>query len=305
MKAQPRVVNKLKITILSTMLVGDLPYKGIGEWGFSALIEADGRKILFDCGERPETVLQNARELGIDLSDVPELIISHNHWDHVGGLLTLRHAFSKRNPKALARAHTAQGIFLSRPSPSNQAETNGLLPMKAEYESSGGEFIIHETSKELFPGIWFTGPVARVFQERNFSSSGKIKTAQGLVEDTIPEDASIVINTPRGLVIVSGCGHAGIVNTVECARKLTPSIPVQAIIGGLHLLAANDSTLTWTALKLREAGLHFLLAAHCTGIEATYRLRELAGLDRRRAVVGAVGSSFTLDMGIDPLLLSR
>lgn len=304
-KAQTHQVQTLKVTVLSTMLAGDPPFKGIGEWGFSALIEADGHRFLLDAGERSETVLHNARELGIDLSDVTEVIITHNHWDHVGGLLALRHEFSKKNPKAFSRAHVAQGIFLNRPSPTDQTETNGLLPLKAEYETSGGVFIVHDKQQEICPGVWFTGPIPRVHHERNFSSSGRINTAQGLVEDNIPEDAALVVNTSDGLVVVSGCGHAGIVNTADYARETVRPVTVYAVIGGLHLFLANDSTLAWTAAKLREFGLAYLLAAHCTGIEATFRLRELAGLNRQTAVVSAVGSSFILGKGIDPLLLAR
>ena len=77
-------IRALKITVLSTMLVGDIA--GLGEWGFSALVEADGHRILLDTGAHPETVLQNARDLNVDLSDVNEAILTHNHWDHVGGL---------------------------------------------------------------------------------------------------------------------------------------------------------------------------------------------------------------------------
>jgi 7,8-dihydropterin-6-yl-methyl-4-(beta-D-ribofuranosyl)aminobenzene 5'-phosphate synthase len=304
-RAQMYEVHSLKVTVLSTMLAGDPPFKGIGEWGFSALVEADGRRILVDTGERPESVLQNARELGIDLSDVTEVIITHNHWDHVGGLLTLRDHLSTKNPDALSRVHAADGIFLSRPSPADQSETNGLLPLKERYEASGGVFVIHDGPREISPGMWLTGPVPRIHQERNYGPGGRIKTARGLVEDTIPEDASLVINTNEGLVIVSGCGHAGIVNTAEYARSVVRPAPVHAVIGGLHLFTATDSTVMWTAARMKEFGVVNLLAAHCTGIEATYRLRELAGLNRRTAVVAAVGSSFTLGLGINPLLLAR
>jgi 7,8-dihydropterin-6-yl-methyl-4-(beta-D-ribofuranosyl)aminobenzene 5'-phosphate synthase len=304
-RAQTHEVQSLKITVLSTMLAGDPPFKGIGEWGFSALVEVDGHRILFDTGERPGTVLENARELSIDLSDITDVVISHNHWDHVGGLVTLRREFSKKNPAALSRTHVAEGIFLSRPSSNNQTETNGLLAVRADYESSGGVFIVHAKPVEVLPGVWFTGPIPRAHQERNFDPTGKIKGTHGLIQDNIPEDAALAINTAEGLVVISGCGHAGIVNTIEYSRAIVRSTSTHAIIGGLHLFSANDSTLAWTATALRESGVRYLLSAHCTGIEASFRLRELADLTRQTAVVSAVGSSFTLGKGIDPLLLAR
>jgi 7,8-dihydropterin-6-yl-methyl-4-(beta-D-ribofuranosyl)aminobenzene 5'-phosphate synthase len=106
-------VKSLHITILSTMLAD----RGIGEWGFAALIEADGRRLLFDTGYRPETVLQNARELGIDLSTVTDVVLSHHHDDHTGGLVTLRRELAKKNAAALSRIHVAPGLFLSRRCP--------------------------------------------------------------------------------------------------------------------------------------------------------------------------------------------
>jgi 7,8-dihydropterin-6-yl-methyl-4-(beta-D-ribofuranosyl)aminobenzene 5'-phosphate synthase len=114
-----------------------------------------------------------------------------------------------------------------------------------------------------------------------------------------------VFDTDRGLVILAGCGHAGIVNTIEYARKAVRDAPIHAIVGGLHLYALDDERLNWTADQLKANGLENLLGAHCTGIEAVYRIRQRAGLDRKAAVVGAVGSSFVLGTGIDPRDLAQ
>lgn len=111
-------IHTLKITVLSTMLVGDTT--GIGEWGFSALVEADGHRILLDTGNHPETVLQNARDLKIDLSDVREVILTHNHGDHIGGLLTLRREMMKQNPR-FPSCTSAKGFFIAGRCPTARA----------------------------------------------------------------------------------------------------------------------------------------------------------------------------------------
>jgi 7,8-dihydropterin-6-yl-methyl-4-(beta-D-ribofuranosyl)aminobenzene 5'-phosphate synthase len=116
---------------------------------------------------------------------------------------------------------------------------------------------------------------------------------------------ALIVNTDRGFVIVMGCGHAGTVNTVDYGRHLLGPEPVYAIVGGLHLFAASDSALAWTATQLRGDSLSYLLGAHCTGIEAVFRIRDLAALGRKKAVVAAVGSSFDLGKGIDPLALAQ
>lgn len=294
-------VKSLKILILSTMLADD----GIGEWGFSALVDVDGHRILFDTGDRPNTVQDNARELKVDFTDVPEVVLSHNHSDHTGGLLTLRRDVQPRSASALARVHVGKGLFWSRPTRDGTGENNLPLKTRADYEAAGLTFVEHDAPAQILPGVWLTGPVPRVHSERNWSDVGKVRTPDGLVEDTIPEDESLVFDTDQGLVILAGCGHAGIVNTVEYARRVVRPASIHAIVGGLHLYALDDEKLNWTADQLKTNGLQTLLGAHCTGIEAVYRIRQRAGLDRKSAVVGAVGSSFTLGTGIDPRDLAR
>src|SRR5205085_8449694 len=116
-------VHSLRVRILSTMLADD---NGFGEWGFAALVEADGHKILFDTGAHPDTVIRNCRELKISLADVPDIILSHNHLDHTGGLLALRREF----PQALLRAHVGKGILLTRVT--GTRESNAMAKIKSE-----------------------------------------------------------------------------------------------------------------------------------------------------------------------------
>jgi 7,8-dihydropterin-6-yl-methyl-4-(beta-D-ribofuranosyl)aminobenzene 5'-phosphate synthase len=294
-------IHTLKITLLSTMVVGSPT--GLGEWGFSALVEADSHRILLDTGAHPDTVLQNARDLDVDLSDVREVVLTHNHWDHVTGLLTLRREMMKKNPAAMSVVHVAKGIFYSRPSA--DGEDNPMIAIRKEYEATGGKFIEHSEGTEIFPGTWLTGPVPRKYSERNWSVSGKVQTPNGLVEDTIPEDQSLVLSTMQGLVVVTGCGHAGIINILSYAGTKFPAVPVYAIIGGLHLFAASDEQLDWTGDEFKQFKVANLLGAHCTGIEAVYRLRQRAALTRKSAIVGTVGSTFTLDKGIIPGVLAQ
>jgi len=296
-------VSAMKVTVLSTMLLGNAR-EGVGEWGFAAVLEVDGRRWLIDTGARAETVLRNAAELKVDLSTITDLIITHNHDDHTGGLLVLRREMAKKNPQALTRAHVAAGIFTPRVTRQG-GEGGGLLPIKAEYEKLGGTFVEYDKPTRLAPGVWMTGPVPRTYPEKNWSVSGQLRTPAGLVEDTVPEDSSIVVQTAQGLVVVSGCGHAGIINTLEYAQKTVQNTSVHAAIGGFHLFAASDDTLAWTAGKLKEARVAYFLGAHCTGIEAVFRIRQALGLARKNAVVGAVGASFTLGTGIDPKALAQ
>ena len=307
--AQAARATHVRLTVLSTMLVGNA-FAGIGEWGFAAVLDVDGRRMLIDTGARADTVLKNATELKVDLASITDLIVTHNHGDHTGGLLTLRRDLARQNPQALSRVHVPKGVFYPRPLPDGR-EGNGLLPLKAAYEATGGVFVEHAGPAVLMPGVTLLGPVPRVHSERNWGNprtgapAGRVQTPDGLVEDTVPEDTSVVIDTADGLVLVSGCGHSGIVNAMEFAQKAVRPAPVVAAIGGFHLFAATDETLTWTAGRMKALGVRYLLGAHCTGIEAVYRLRQLAGLTRETAAVAGVGASYTHGTGIDPTVLAR
>ena len=289
-------VSKLKITTLSTML----STKGIGEWGYAALVEVDGKKILFDTGRRSETVWKNAEELNIDLSDVEDVFLSHNHGDHTGGLLKLREEYKKINPKAFSKIHVGKGIFAQRLNVRNR-----MMEMKETLEKDGVEFFIYDESTELFPGVWITGPIERVHEEKNYGGRFKLVTPEGSIVDNIPESQSLVIDTEKGFVSISGCGHAGIVNTLEHIKTNISEEKVHAILGGFHLVVATDEHLKWTAAKLKEFGVSKINGAHCTGLHALYFLKEEMGLDRADAIVGSVGDSFDLENGLYPGIIAK
>lgn len=288
-------VSSLTITVLSTMLAD----QGFGEWGFSALVVVDGRKILFDTGANDDTVPRNLKALNLDLADVDRVILSHNHDDHTTGLLTLRRQFATRAPTALATMFVGTGMFWPRIA-ANGAVDDHMARIRREYESGGGRVVEITKPTEIIPGVWLTGPVPRVHPERNWSALGKVRSSSGDVEDTVPEDMTLVFQTVQGLVYLFGCGHAGVVNTLEHTRATIDPSPVKAIVGGLHLFAATDAQLTWTASQLKRFGVEQLIGAHCTGIESVYKIRDLVGLNRQSCVVGAVGASYSLATGINP-----
>jgi 7,8-dihydropterin-6-yl-methyl-4-(beta-D-ribofuranosyl)aminobenzene 5'-phosphate synthase len=296
--AQARVaghrVSTLEIRILSTMLAD----QGFGEWGFAALVEADGRRILFDTGANDDTVQRNLKALGLSLRDVEVVILSHNHSDHTTGLMPLRRQFMSASPAALSRVYAGRGLFWTRTASNGQADDR-MNRVRREYEAAGGTVTEVTGPLEIAPGVWLTGPVPRVHPERNWSTIGTVRSDKGEEEDTIPEDMALVVQTDQGLVTLFGCGHAGVVNTLEHIRASIDRSPIKAVIGGLHLFAADDEHLAWTAGQLKAFQVQQVIGAHCTGIEAVYRIRDLAGLDRRSCVVGAVGTTYSLARGIE------
>ena len=120
-----------------------------------------------------------------------------------------------------------------------------------------------------------------------------------ILEDTILEDQSLFFDTENGIVLISGCGHAGLVNTLDYVKKIIPNRPIYKIIGGFHLLNLNEDKLKWTAKKMKESGVEYFVGAHCTGLNSTYSIRNFMNLSSKNALVGSVGTYIT-NVGIFP-----
>ena len=302
-KAADAVANEVKVTVLSSNLANGAT---VGEWGLSAFVEVDGNCILFDAGRYPDTVIKNAAVLNVDLSCVTDVVLSHFHFDHTTGLLPLLDNLREINPEAIQRVHVANGFFSSRRTASSgsEAEGNQMIGLRDSIEAQGVEFLIHAEATEIFPAVWVSGPVERRHLEQNYSANLNVTMDGDWVRDFVPESQALVVRTDEGPIVLLGCGHSGVVNALDHIQDTIQDEAVHALMGGLHLFAASDETLEWTAQRLLEIGVENLMAGHCTGIEPLMRLRAGLNLDRSTAVVGAVGSSFVLGEGIHPTVIA-
>ena len=273
--------KSVDVTVLSTSKAN----VGEGEWGFSALVEVDGQRILFDTGAKRETVLNNAKAAGVDLQTVTQVVLSHHHDDHVGGLLRLRASVASA-PEALKTVHVARGMFESRHIGGKSREVNAMVEMRGAFEASGGVFMVHDEPGQIAPGVWVTGPVPRLHPEHNWGGSRQVPGPGGWHEDQLHESQALVIDTEDGLLVISGCGHAGIVNIATHARQRIREAPVHAL-GGFHLHRADAKHLSWTMDQLSALELRSFFGAHCTGGAA---VREAAKhLPKDRVAEVAVG----------------
>ncbi|NKC01142.1 MAG: MBL fold metallo-hydrolase [Pseudomonadales bacterium] len=289
-------ISPPNITILSTMAAN---FAGIGEWGFSALISTPEEDILFDTGFKARTVLDNAKSLNVTLGSIEKVVLTHFHTDHTGGLLTLRRAHMDKYPQALSKVYVGKGFFRqrynSKHEPSYSLGTTDTQTFdrpeefRAAAEALGIQFIEVSNTLEIVPGIFLTGPIPRIHNEENYSPGSLLKTKEGYQPDWIPESQVLGINTERGWMLISGCGHAGIVNASE---KLPQTIdqPIVMGIGGFHLFRADSQTIAWTAGQLQKFGLQKFLGAHCTGVSATYQIGEALELPHSEISIGAVGT---------------
>lgn len=298
----PNEASNVTVTILSSNLANG---GTVGEWGLSAFVQADGQCVLFDAGRYPDTVLRNAEVLGVDLSCVTDVVLSHFHFDHNTGLLPLLRDLRRKNPDSMKRVHVAKGMFLRRqlPQGGDFVDWNQMIAIRDTLEAAGVEIVEHAGPAEILPSVWITGPVERVHEEQQYGGARMLVDGEW-VQDNVPESQGLSVVTDRGHIVLLGCGHSGVVNLLEHVQETIQDAPIHALMGGLHLFNASDEILGWTADRLRAIGVEHLMAGHCTGVEPLYRLRAGLNLTRRTAVVGAVGSQFVLGEGIRPTAIA-
>jgi len=292
--SQPRVTftrtfNDVRVRFLSTQITTNP--RAQAEWGFSALVEADDVRLLFDTGRVPGTVTGNAKVLDVPLQGVHDVVLSHWHFDHTGGVLSVLDAVGFDGTRIYAHPAIFDEKF-SKASPADQ--TNPLRDSRAAIEAKHARFDLSAEPREIRPGLVLTGSIPRPNdRDQKLPADFLMRQGSALVLDTVPDEQSLVINTRDGLIVVTGCGHAGVVNTIEHVRQMFPDRPIAALVGGFHWFASGEADIVEAGEQLRTRGVSRLIGAHCTLIEPMFTLRQ-HGWSREAAAVGAIGSDFSL-----------
>ena len=262
--------------VVTPLMPDGVPDALIAEPGFSALVrvEKGGREraLLFDTGVSPGGVVENMRRLGLSLGDVEAIVLSHGHWDHVTGMQGVARVLGRRNLPVLLHPEfwTRRRIRFPGLDPAELPSTS-----RAALEGAGFEIVEERRPSFLLDGsVLITGEVDRTTQfETGFAGHEALR--HGWQPDPlILDDQALAIRLrDRGLLLISGCGHAGIVNTVRYAQKLTAEPKLAAIIGGFHLSGPTfEPTIPPTVAALDELAPALLVPAHCTGWKAVHQL---------------------------------
>jgi 7,8-dihydropterin-6-yl-methyl-4-(beta-D-ribofuranosyl)aminobenzene 5'-phosphate synthase len=267
-----------------TILVDNLAEPGLlAEHGFAAWIEVSGRRVLFDTGQGA-ALAENAEKLGVDLGTVDTLVLSHGHYDHTGGV-----------PLVLLRAPAAEVCVHPASTGARYAIRGGDAkaismpgPARAALEAHPVSVRWTTRAELLAPGLGLTGPIPRLTDYEDTGGPFFVDMA-GDEPDPLTDDQALWARTERGLVVIAGCCHAGLVNTVRHALKLSGERTLHAVLGGFHLNAASEHRLARTMDELWEIGPELIVPCHCTGEAAFERLERTFG---ERVVRGGAGAVF-------------
>ena len=239
----------------------------LAEHGLAFWIEAGPKRVLFDTGQG-QVLAHNASKLGIPLQLTESIVLSHGHYDHTGGL---KHAL-QASPTAKVYVHPAafEPKYI-RNSDGTAREIGMRFLDENKVREKSDELIWTKEPTEICPGLFVTGEIPRV---TDFEDTGGafFLDEQCQQPDPLIDDQAMFFDSPRGTVVLLGCAHSGVINTLQYIRRLTDNRPFHTIMGGMHLLSASEKRMDKTVSELRQLGVQRLLPAHCTGFAAILRL---------------------------------
>jgi len=241
----------------------------IGEWGLSILVETQSAKVLLDTGLSTSAVY-NADLMGIDFSTIDAIVLSHAHGDHTGGLRDVLRRVRKQvqviaHPDIWIPKYVVYG---------EMSRYAGIPYMKEDLESLGASFNLTKKPFKISDDIMTTGEIEMTTDYETIDDRLCVKKGDRMIPDPLADDLAMVVKTTEGLVLITGCAHRGIINTVRQVQKLTGEQYIHTIIGGTHLMVASPERIEKTANGLKELGLQRLGVSHCTGFNASAALAK-------------------------------
>lgn len=244
----------------------------LAEWGLSILIQVDDYGILLDAGQGVSAAY-NATVLGMDLSRVERIVLSHGHLDHTGGLLHILRLVRKQI-EVIAHPDIWAAKYALRPG--RKEEYIGMSFPREAAESSGASFNLTKEPVWISENIVTSGEIPMLTEYETIDLILCVKEpcperSEGteLKPDPLRDDQAVFIKSERGLIVVLGCAHRGVINTLRYAQKLTGVEPIYAVIGGTHLVTASSERISLTIADLKKLGIQRLGVSHCTGLPAS------------------------------------
>ncbi|MDM5213215.1 MBL fold metallo-hydrolase [Peribacillus sp. NJ4] len=273
---------KVKATVLSENSVFS-NLGAIAEHGWSVFLETDHGNYLFDTGQG-KALLNNAKVFKKDLTSIKGIILSHHHIDHTGGLLAAVKAVEAKTVDVFAHPDLFKEGYLVRMG----YKYIGVPFSRVDLESYGANFKFNTEFTEIAPNVYLTGEVPRLSDFEHGDTDIVQQTEEGYIQDQVMDDQSIIIKTEKGLFVILGCSHAGIVNILNYAVQKTGENRIHTVIGGTHLWCVSDEQKEKSIQALKELNIERLGVSHCTGFEVSMSLAQEFGQKFFSCNVGTV-----------------
>jgi len=261
----------IRITTLSenTATVGKI----LAEWGLSILIETDEVNILLDTG-KSISATYNADTLGVDLGKIDKIVLSHGHYDHTGGLREVLRRIGKE-VEIIAHPDIWAAKYVRRQGQKDRY--SGIPFQRQELESLGAIFNLTAKPTKITDNVITSGEVPMVTAFEEMEPIFFVKEDSGWQPDKLLDDQAIIINTEPGLVVILGCAHHGIINTLYHAQQLTGVKQIHTVVGGCHLISASEERIWLTIAALRGLDVQRLGLSHCTGLPTAVKIAHEFG----------------------------
>jgi 7,8-dihydropterin-6-yl-methyl-4-(beta-D-ribofuranosyl)aminobenzene 5'-phosphate synthase len=265
----------LRITTLSENAVSSAVPRGLlGEWGLSVLVEAGNVRILLDAGQSVSAV-NNGDLLDVEWTQIDAVVLSHGHYDHTAGL---RRALGKIGKRVRVIAHpdvwTAKYLQIAK---DKAPAYIGIPCQKVELESLGADFQLTHDPVWLSENVVTSGEIPMTTDYESIDPGLYVGEGGEFLPDPLADDQAIFIKTDKGLVVILGCAHRGVINTLRHARSVTGVDLIHTVVGGTHLIRASEAQLEMTIADLKGLGVQRLGVSHCTGMTAAVRLAQEFG----------------------------
>lgn len=274
----------MKITILVENSV-DVSFLLTGEHGLSILIEDGDEKVLFDTGQGM-SILNNSQLLGIDLSQIKCIVLSHGHSDHTRGLKIVLEAVGKKEVYAHPEIFSKK-YFIGKRKGIDMELSIGIPYERKEIEKIGNLFLTNSSVK-VAERIWTSGEIPFSTDFEDVDKTFFVKEGNEFRPDKMPDDLALFLKSDKGYSIVLGCGHRGVCNTLEHISKITGGGEFHALIGGTHLVSADETKIEKTINYLEKYKFKKIISTHCTGFKASVELFKNFGEIYMPGSVGTV-----------------
>jgi len=287
--------DKLPQSEAPLLEAGRVTESPVAEHGLSFLVSVTvgdaGRTVLFDTGSTAQGLVHNLSAMGVDAREIETIVLSHGHYDHAMGLNGLAKAMSPLPPLVLhPDCWLKRRIAVPGRQPRELPATS-----RERVRAAGFELIQQREPSLLLDGaLLVTGEIERVTPfEQGFPVHQALRDGEWQPDPLIHDDQALVVNLRgRGLAVITGCGHAGIINTLRYARKLTGVERVYAVLGGFHLATSPLESVVWPTIEaLAEFAPEVVVPTHCTGWRATH---AIAAAFPDAFIPGSVGTRYVL-----------